>query len=258
MSLDLQGHGGVPLSPGAAQGIDVCLAGLSKAYRRQAVLRDVTVAFGAGRSTALIGPNAAGKSTLLKCILGLCRADAGTITVGGVVVGGDPTYRSAIGYMPQRAQFPEHLTVREVLRLLDGFRGSASECGARLYERFQLSRDERKALRTLSGGTRQKLNAAIACRFGPRLLILDEPTAGLDPVAAGVLKEHLQAARQSGKTIVVTSHVLAELEELVDDVVLLLDGRSRYAGSLEQLREMTAQHSLERAIAQIMLRQDAA
>ena len=156
--------------------------------------------------------------------------------------------------MPQQARFPENLTGREVIRLLRDLRGDTVPEDDELFESFGLVRELDKPIRTLSGGTRQKLNAAVAFMFRPSLLILDEPTAGLDPIASGILKARILRARDEGRSILLTSHVLSELEELVDDVVFLLEGRVEFEGPLRRLREVTGEHRLERAIARLMQR----
>jgi Cu-processing system ATP-binding protein len=166
----------------------------------------------------------------------------------------DPEYRARIGYMPQQARFPENLTGREVVRLLRDLRGDEVPEDDELFGAFDLAREMDKPVRTLSGGTRQKLNAATAFMFRPSLLVLDEPTAGLDPIASGVLKEKIARARDEGASVLLTSHVLSELDELADDVIVLLDGRVEYQGSLRRLRETTAEARLERAIARLMQR----
>jgi Cu-processing system ATP-binding protein len=126
-----------------------------------------------------------------------------------------------------------------------------------LFEAFGLVGELDKPLRTLSGGTRQKLNAAVAFMFRPRLLILDEPTAGLDPIASGVLKAKLLRARDAGATVILSSHVLSELEQLADDVILLLDGQVEFEGSLRGLLQATSERQLERAVAALMRRRSA-
>jgi Cu-processing system ATP-binding protein len=229
--------------------------GLTKRYGKLAVLRGVELRVGRGRVTAVVGPNGAGKTTLIKSVLGLVRPDAGRIAVDGVVLDGGVDYRARIGYMPQIARFPENLSGAELLALLDGLRGGAAAAGPldeELVDGFRLAPELAKPLRTLSGGTRQKVNAAMAFRFRPDLLILDEPTAGLDPVASGVLKDKILAERAAGRTFVLTSHIMSELEELADDVAFLLEGRVRFAGPIADLKRMTRQSSLERAVAQMM------
>ena len=226
--------------------------GIRKRFGRRTVLDGITCTFRRGRATAVLGPNAAGKSTLIKIFLGLVCADAGRVTIDGTVIDGDPSYRRGIGYMPQIARFPENLTGRKVLAMLRGIRGPDAPADSTLLEGLELDTQLDKPLRTLSGGTRQKLNAAIAFMFLPRLLILDEPTAGLDPLSSGFLKERVTKALKEGASVILTSHVMAEVEEMVDDVVFLLDGRIRFHGELSRLRDQTGEERLERAIARLM------
>ncbi|HEX2636212.1 MAG TPA: ABC transporter ATP-binding protein [Gemmatimonadales bacterium] len=232
----------------------VASAGLTKRFGRLEVLRGVDFAVRAGRVTAILGPNGAGKSTLIKILLGLVRPDGGSIAVHGTNVGEDPAYRARIGYMPQQARFPENLTGREVVRLLRDLRDDAVPEDDDLFEALGLARELDKPVRTLSGGTRQKLNAAVAFMFRPSLLILDEPTAGLDPIASGVLKARILRARAEGVSVLLSSHVLSELEELVDDVIFLVEGQVEFQGSLRRLKETTGETRLERAIARLMQR----
>jgi Cu-processing system ATP-binding protein len=232
----------------------VSASGVTKRFGRHQVLRGVDLAVRAGRVTAILGPNAAGKSTLIKLLLGLTRPDDGSLAVHGQAIGADPGYRAQIGYMPQHPRFSENLTGREVVRLLRDLRGDAVPEDDELFGAFDLAAELDKPVRTLSGGTRQKLNAATAFMFRPSLLILDEPTAGLDPVASGVLKTKIRAVRQTGASVLLVSHVLSELEELVDDVVFLLDGAVEFEGSLRRLKEATSETGLERAIARLMQR----
>ena len=231
---------------------ELAAAGVSKRFGKLRVLDGVDLAVRSGRVTAILGPNGAGKSTLIKIVLGLTRADGGSISLDGTPIGRDPVYRARIGYMPQVARFPENLTGREVVAMLRDLRSNVVPEDDELFEAFGLAREMDKPVRTLSGGTRQKLNAAVAFMFRPSLLVMDEPTAGLDPVASGVLKAKILRARGAGATVVLTSHVLSELEELVDDVVLLMEGRVEFEGSLRRLRESTGEARLERAIAQLM------
>jgi Cu-processing system ATP-binding protein len=225
---------------------------LRKRFGRLTALADVHLRIPAGQITAVLGPNGAGKTTLIKSILGLVKPDAGVIRVLGEPVNGDAGYRSALGYMPQAARFPDNLTGREVIRLLAGLRGGDVAPDQTLQHAFALDHDLDKPVRTLSGGTRQKLNAVIAFLFRPALLILDEPTAGLDPVARRIFKDRLLELRGSGTSVVITSHVLSELDELVDNVAFLIDGRVRFHGSVAELARRTGEGRLERAIASLM------
>ena len=230
----------------------VSARGVTKRFGPLEVLCGVDLELRAGRVTALVGPNAAGKSTLVKLILGLVRRDAGGLEIDGTDVGHDPSLRGAIGYMPQSARFPDNLTGREVVRMLRELRGHRMLEDDELFGSFGLAASLDKPVRTLSGGTRQKLSAGVAFMFRPRLLILDEPTAGLDPVASGILKDKIRRAREEGCAILISSHILSDLEELADDVVLLLEGRVEFAGTLRGLHAATGAQRLEQAVASLM------
>lgn len=234
------------------------ISGLTKRFGRLDALQGIDLEITAGRVTAIIGPNGAGKTTLIKIILGLARADAGTLHLNGERVGDDPAYRARIGYMAQIARFPRNLTGFELLAMLRDLRGATARVDEDLIQRFALGRELDKPLRTLSGGNRQKVNAAMAFLFDPDLVVLDEPTAGLDPVSSGILKDKIRNARDQGKTFILTTHIMSEVDELADDLVFLLDGRVRFAGPIHDLKVQTRQLSLERAIAQMMLQMEAA
>lgn len=230
----------------------VLIRGLQKSYGALPVLTGLDLTLHAGETTAVIGPNAAGKTTLIKCILGLVRPQGGEILVGGRDIRREIDYRRLIGYMPQAASFPENLTCTEVIELIRLIRQDAPAPDLSLVRRLDLEKDMSKAVRTLSGGTLQKLSAVIAFMFDPAIYILDEPTAGLDPRASATLKDHIRSISERGGTVVLTSHVMADLEELCDRVVFLLDGRIRYDGSLDSILRDTGERRLERAIARLL------
>jgi Cu-processing system ATP-binding protein len=235
------------------------IAGLTKRFGRHEVLRGVDLEICRGRITAIVGPNAAGKTTLIKTILGLVRPDGGILSFDGAPINGDPGYRSRVGYMPQTPRFPENLRGVDLLDLLMNLRRDRSVATDReLVDHFALEPELEKQLRALSGGTRQKVNAVAAFLFDPELLILDEPTAGLDPVSSGILKRKILSARSAGKTVIITSHVMSELEQLAEDVAFLSDGRIRFAGALRDLKIRTREASLEAAIARMMSTLEAA
>jgi Cu-processing system ATP-binding protein len=225
--------------------------GVRKRFGALQVLEAVDLTIRPGRVTAVVGPNGAGKTTLIKCVLGLTRADAGTITVDGTPASDDGEYRATIGYMPQIARFPENLCAEDLFEMMQDLRGIAGR-DEELIDSLGLRSQLRKPLRVLSGGTRQKVNVALAFLFAPSVLILDEPTAGLDPVSSSVVKDKIRAERGKGRTFVLTSHVMTELEELADDIAFLVDGRVRFSGAVNLLKRITRQLSLERAIAQVM------
>lgn len=228
------------------------LRAVSKRFGKRQVLDDLVADIGTGRVTGLVGPNGAGKTTLLKLLLGLATPESGTIAIGSHLLDGTAGYRAVIGYMPQIARFPAHLSGRELLRTLVALRGDTGAADLSLADAFALEEAFDRPLGTLSGGTRQKINAVLAFAFRPELLVLDEPIAGLDPVAARVLKDRILVDRAAGATVVITSHVLPELEELADDVLFLAEGKARWQGGVHDLRIATGQPSLERAIASLL------
>lgn len=230
----------------------VRVTALSKTFGALNVLRAVDLAVRPGRVMAIVGPNGAGKTTLIKSVLGLIHPDAGSIAIAGVRVNGGDAYRSRIGYMPQIARYPENLTGAELIAMLKDLRGPGARLDEELIHVFALESALAKPLRILSGGTRQKVNAVMAFLFSPDLLILDEPTAGLDPLSSSMLKDKILAARGAGRTFLVTSHIMNELEELADDVAFMLEGQATFVGTLDELKRITSQRTLERAIASMM------
>lgn len=226
--------------------------GLTKRYAKRTVLDRLDLELSGGRVTALLGPNGAGKTTLLKCLLGLVRPTTGDILIDGRGIDGAGAYRHGIGFMPQLPHFPPHMTGRELVAMLDDLRDFRGRPDEELIDAFDLGPDMDKPFRTLSGGTRQKVNAALAFRYRAPVMVLDEPTAGLDPVASLALKEKVRACRARGCTVLVTSHNMGDLEALADDVVFLHEGRIRFAGSLHKLLRDTGRESLEAAIADLM------
>jgi Cu-processing system ATP-binding protein len=228
------------------------LSALSKSFGPVEVLRSVDLTVRRGRVMAIVGPNGAGKTTLIKSILGLTHPDSGRIAIDGAAVGRDDAYRARIGYMPQISRFPEHLSARDLIAMLKDLRNTEARVDEDLIDRLWLRNELDKPLRVLSGGTKQKVNAALAFLFSPELLMLDEPTAGLDPLSSSILKDKILTLRSAGRTFVLTSHVMSELEELADDVTFVLQGRVLFAGALDELKRVTRQLTLERAIAALM------
>jgi Cu-processing system ATP-binding protein len=226
--------------------------GLTKRFGARTVLDGIDLDIARGCVTALVGPNGAGKTTLNKALLGLVRPDSGRISIDGTDTAGRIDHRALIGYMPQTPRYPDAFTAGDVLHLLSDLRGPDSPRDEYLLDAFGLRDLLQQPARSLSGGQRQRLNAAAAFLFAPTLLLLDEPTAGLDPVASGILKDKIRSDRNAGRAIVITSHVLSELQELADTIVFLHEGCIRFAGGLEQLMRATAAPSLERAIAVLM------
>jgi Cu-processing system ATP-binding protein len=228
---------------------------ITKRFGATDVLRGVDLSVTSGRVMGLIGPNGAGKTTLIKLLLGLAHPTSGEIRVSGKLVGADESYRAQIGYMPQIMRFPENLTASELFAVIRELRGVSAPVDQEIVEQLRLGDHLDKPLRVLSGGTRQKVNAALALFLRPALLVLDEPTAGLDALSSAILKDTIRARRAQGATVFVTSHIMSELEELCDEVALLLDGVVHYVGPISELRARTHQVNLERAIAALMIRE---
>jgi len=229
----------------------ISLDGLRKAYGTRSVLDGVSLSLEPGRIAALVGPNGSGKTTLIKCVLGLARADAGRVLLDGVPADAEGRYRARIGYAPQAPHFPGNLAVGEIFAMLRSLRPGAATDES-LLESFGLRAEWVTSVGTLSGGWRQKVSLAAAWLFRPDILILDEPTAGLDPIAAGLFKHALRGARSEGRTVLITSHILSELEELADDVAFLNDGKLRFAGPVQALLHETGMRRLEPAIAALL------
>ena len=225
---------------------------LFKQFGDLEVLKGVTLNIPEGQATGIVGPNGAGKTTLIKTLLGLVKADSGTIHVDGAKLNGNWQYRENLGYMPQVARYPENMKVYELLDFIKGLRKQDPIYEEELIEQFNLGPELDKQLRTLSGGNRQKVGATLAMMFDPKLLFFDEPTAGLDPQASHKFKQRVQQEKDNGKTVIITSHIMSELEQLVDHVIFVLDGKIRYYGSMENILTENKEERLEGAIAKMM------
>src|SRR5690606_15141617 len=231
---------------------------LNKAFGKHQVLKNVSLEFGKGQSVALIGPNGSGKTTLIKALLGLVVAK-GDIWVEGRPIKGQSDYRQQIGYMPQMSRFPDNMTVKQLFAMMKDLRSDVKpgSYDLDLYKAFEIELMAPKRLSILSGGMRQKVSAALAFLFDPPVLILDEPTAGLDPVSNEVLKDKLKKEVSKGKLVLITSHILSDLDEITTHVAYLMDGELRFFKSLDQLKNETAESRLNRIIAQVLNQENA-
>jgi Cu-processing system ATP-binding protein len=226
---------------------------LQKRFKRMYALEDISADIPAGRVVSLIGPNGSGKTTLIKSILGMVRPDKGNIFFDGVNIRADNKYRNRIGYMPQIGRYPDNMKIGQVLDMIRNIRGvSSQKTDDELYRAFDMEAIKEKPMQSLSGGTRQKVSATLAFMFDPDVFILDEPTAGLDPVASEILKEKINKEKKRGKLILITSHILSDLDELTTDVMYLQEGRLQLFGSLVNIKEYTAEERLGKAIAKLM------
>jgi len=226
---------------------------VTKKFGKLTALDSINLSCNKGESIALIGPNGSGKTTFIKCLLGMVVPDSGFITFNKQNIKHDWQYRSKIGYMPQIGRFPENMRIAQVIDMMKDIRKSfTTHLDEELIGQFGLDKIMDKRMRTLSGGTRQKVGASLAFMFQPDVLILDEPTAGLDPVSTEILKAKISKEKANGKLIMITSHVLSELDEIITQVIYMQDGKLRFHKSFEQLKHDTGEAQLSKAMAQIM------
>ena len=226
---------------------------INKKFKRLIALDDINAQFDKGQVISLIGPNGSGKTTLIKSILGMVKADSGKIFFNDELINGDPSYRSQIGYMPQIGRYPDNMKVGQLFKMLRNIRNVSEEkVDEELIDKFGLKQIFDKSMRTLSGGTRQKVSAALAFLFNPGVLILDEPTAGLDPLSSEILKEKILKEKSKNKLILITSHILSDLDELTTHIMYLQEGKQEFFKAIDQLREETGELKLGKAIARIM------
>lgn len=226
---------------------------VSKQFGKLKVLDNVSLKCEKGECVSLIGPNGSGKTTLIKCILGMVIPNSGFITFNNKNIAKDWAYRKQIGYMPQIGRFPENMTIGQLLEMMKDIRNVVdTKLDEDLIQAFELNKMLDKRMRTLSGGTTQKVSAALAFLFNPSVLILDEPTAGLDPIASELLKDKIIREKEKGKLIMITSHVLSDLDDLVTEVVYMQEGKLAFHKSIAQLKLDTGEERLTRAIASVM------
>jgi ABC-2 type transport system ATP-binding protein len=215
------------------------ISGLAKAFGRTQALDGLDLTVTTGEVHGFLGPNGSGKTTTIRILLGLLRADAGEIRL----LGGDP-WRDAVAlhrrlaYVPGDVTLWPKLTGGEVIDLLARLRGDLDPARRdELLDRFEL--DPTKKARTYSKGNRQKVGLVAALASRAELLVLDEPTSGLDPLMEAVFQECIRELRSEGRTVLLSSHVLAEVEALCDRVSIVRAGRTQRSGTLEELRGMT-------------------
>jgi len=224
---------------------------INKRFKKLHALNGINARFEKSQVISLIGPNGSGKTTLIKSILGLVKPDSGQIFFNDELISETVEYRKNIGYMPQIGRYPDNMKIGQLFKMIKNIR-SEKEWDEELFFRFKLDTIPDKSMKALSGGTRQKVSAALAFLFNPEVLILDEPTAGLDPLSSEVLKDKILAEKEKGKLILITSHVLSDLEELTTDVMYLQDGKIIFERTMAELRAETGEEKLGKAIAWMM------
>jgi Cu-processing system ATP-binding protein len=228
---------------------------ISKKFGKLEVLKDINIAFNKGQSIAIVGPNGSGKTTLIKILLGMVIPDSGKLFYNKTWINKDHKYREDIGYMPQISQYPPNLKISQLLDMMTDIRKSSGWSGTAdddLLKAFDIASIQNKTMSSLSGGTRQKVGAALAFRFNPNVLILDEPTAGLDPASCEILKDKIQQERSKGKLIIITSHIMADLEELTDHVLYIQDAHIQFFENTDDLRTKYQEDKLGKIIANLM------
>ncbi|MFB4310577.1 ATP-binding cassette domain-containing protein [Actinomadura sp. GTD37] len=222
-----------------ANTLPISVSGLVKNFGRTRALDGLDLAVRQGEVHGFLGPNGAGKSTAIRVLLGLLRADAGAVRL----LGGDP-WRDAtrlhrrLAYVPGDVTLWPNLSGGEVIDLLGRMRGGLDRRRkAELLDRFEL--DPRKKGRAYSKGNRQKVGLVAALASDAELLLLDEPTSGLDPLMEEVFQECVREERRAGRTVLLSSHILSEVEALCDRVTIIRGGAAVESGTLDELRHLT-------------------
>lgn len=225
---------------------------LSKKFGKLEVLTDVNLTFKKGECIALIGPNGCGKTTLIKSILGMVIPTKGDVLFDQKSILKEFLYRKQIGYMPQIGRYPDYMTVGQIIEMIKKIRNSNQSLDEDLLKAFDLEKIFDKQMRTLSGGTTQKVSATLAFLFNPEVLILDEPTAGLDPLASEILKDKIIKEKEKGKLILITSHLLSELDDMITQIIFMQDGKVHFHKTIADLLESTNEQKISKAIAKIL------
>ena len=218
---------------------------IHKRFKDVKAVDGVSLEVGSGEFVGLLGPNGAGKTTLVEMIEGLRRPDSGEIAVLGRRWGSDERYlRGVMGISLQETNFIDKLTAREILELFAGFYGIAGDRVDTLIDLVNLGRKRNSFTMNLSHGQQQKLALAIALLNHPRILILDEPTTGLDPNARREIWGILKGLKRHGTSLLITTHYMDEAEALCDRIVIMNDGRVLVEGTLDELLPESEQGTL--------------
>lgn len=220
---------------------------LSKSYGDQRALEDLSLAAEPGEVLALLGPNGSGKTTSLKAGAGLIRPTSGRVLVGEEPLdASNPHARKLLSYLPQKVSFPDSLTAREVLQFYRRLRGVAADRVSASLQLASLNGSSDRAVGTYSGGMTQRLGLAVAALPDAPLLLLDEPTAALDPDGLCAFYGLVEARRKKGRTLLFTSHQLGDVERLADRVAVLVGGRLAGLFTQRQLADRLAERGVLR------------
>ncbi len=226
----------------------ILIENLCKNFGRLIVLDQVNLNLNAGKSYAFVGPNGSGKTTLIKSILGMVKPTSGLIQFDRKDIANEWKYREQIGYMPQIGRYPENMRIGELIDMMKNIRKDMKTVDEELIDAFKLYKIYDKRMHTLSGGTRQKVSASLAFLFHAPVLILDEPTAGLDPISVEILKEKILHERRRGKLMIITSHILSDLDELSTEMIYIFEGKVQYNNSIDALKLETNETKLNKAV----------
>jgi Cu-processing system ATP-binding protein len=226
------------------------LEGLQKKYGKIQALKGINLTLNLNQVVALVGPNASGKTTLIKCLLGMVIPDGGRILFGGKDIKGDVQYKRRIGYMPQIGRYPDNMRMGYLFGMMKdlGKTRIQDNFDEELIAAFKLEEMFGKPMRALSGGTRQKVSAALAFLFNPEVIILDEPTAGLDPLASEILKQKIHKEKKAGKLLIVTSHIMSEVEEIADSIAYIVEGEALFYKSISEIKSDSGEDRLGKAL----------
>lgn len=230
----------------------IAFKNINKSFGKLKALNDITLDCNSASALALIGPNGCGKTTLIKSLLGMVIPDSGQIEFKGKSIKNEHLYRNSIGYMPQIGRYPDNMTIGQIIDMIQEIRQPGKPIDDQLYKQFDLKNMATKKMRTLSGGTTQKVSATLAFMFNPDVLVLDEPTAGLDPLASEILKEKIIQEQKAGKLILITSHLLSELDEMVNGIIFMQDGKIKFKKEVETIKTETGEDRISKAIAKIL------
>lgn len=221
---------------------------LNKYYGKNHVLKDLNLSLGTGEIVAVMGPNGSGKTTLMKSLLGLVIPEKGEIFINKSDIRQSCKYRENIGYMPQIANYPENLKVNELFKIVNEIRGNNTDIDEDLLNDFGIKEIYNKNFGQLSGGYKQRVTGSIAFLHKPELLILDEPTASLDPVSSEKMKNKILKEKKSNKLLLISTHITSEVELIADRIIYMLEGKIFLNKPVKEIKNGSADFRLGKSL----------